>query len=99
MAACHGCGVVKDRDVLEVCAFAEELGLTDTPIDPLAELDCQGYAPFEGQWKAVTVCYGCFRKLNPDMWISSDCWARIDPVTPFEALPDMLDAEGHRAVH
>jgi len=46
-------------------------------------------------WKNVLVCVDCFHKLDPDMWISSRCWTSINPVIPFDELPDLCGHEMH----
>ena len=36
---------------------------------------------------AVIVCHECFKKLDPDMWISENYWININPSIPFDKLP------------
>lgn len=37
--------------------------------------------------RAAVACWACFWRTDPDMWISSECWAALDPVVPYEKLP------------
>jgi hypothetical protein len=53
----------------------------------LYPIDCEPIAT-DVPWKKVKVCAECIAKLDADMWISERCWAAIDPVVPFESLPD-----------
>lgn len=87
---CLACGIEKDPDALEVYPFPEEAAVCDDPISPLMGLDCQPAELGKGlQWKRVIVCHLCFHKLAPDMWISRRCWDSLDPVTPYEQLPNL----------
>jgi hypothetical protein len=86
---CMGCGVEKDWNILERYPYPEQ-GLVEDPIKPLFALDCEPWedVPEEHRkWRRAVVCHECFHKLDPDMWISSRCWKRINAVTPFEMLP------------
>lgn len=86
---CLACGVEKDRAVLETYPYPED-GLTDEPIDPLIEIDCQGPRSEDVvDWRVVTVCHACFHRLDVDMWISHRCWSALDPVTAFADLPKL----------
>jgi hypothetical protein len=82
---CLACGVEKDRSVKEVYPYPEEDGLIEDPIDPMMEIDCQGGA----DWRRVTVCFECFHKLSPDLWISKAGWQSLNPVTAFDQLPKL----------
>jgi hypothetical protein len=85
---CLGCGVEKDMDVLEPYPYPEDERLVEGPIVPLFVLDCEPSDRTGGkQWKAVVVCHECFKRLDPDMWISERCWININPVVPFDELP------------
>jgi hypothetical protein len=84
---CFGCGAQKDTDVLEASPYAEEDGIVDYPIGPLHVIDCQRGLIGASEWKVVVVCHECFHKLDPDMWISENCWKSLNPVVPFEKLP------------
>jgi hypothetical protein len=88
---CHGCGVEKDPAVLEPCRHADpEDNCGDRLVRPFVQLDCEPHDfRKDGQWKQPTVCHDCFHKLEPDMWISERCWEFINPVVPFESLPDL----------
>lgn len=65
----------------------------EIPDDELSILDCAPTDEERGSWKNVLICDGCFRRLDPDMWISSNCWAGIKPNIPFDELPDMCAHE------
>lgn len=81
---CLACAVEKDRSVKEVYPYPED-GLIDDPIDPMMDIDCEG----ESDWRRATVCFECFHKLNPDLWISEAGWQSLDPITPFDQLPKL----------
>ena len=85
---CFGCGAEKDLTAKELYPFPEDGLISDEPIDPLFVLCCEGWDEHSGVWKQVVVCHVCFHKLEPDMWISSNCWATINPKVRFEGLPD-----------
>jgi hypothetical protein len=72
--------------VLEPYPYPEDERLCEGPIEPLFVLEIQ---PDEGpgDWKVAVVCHECFKKLDPDMWISENCWININPVIPFDKLP------------
>lgn len=93
--ACHGCGVEKDPEALEAYPYPESDRICTDPVPPLFELDCEPWEPFDrdGPWRRVTVCHHCFEKLDLDMWISSNCWAKLHPVVPFDRLPLLKPAE------
>jgi hypothetical protein len=91
MITCHGCGILKDQTILEIYPYPEEDSLCDEPIEPTLELDCCPNPGSTGDrgWKKVTVCHECFHKLQPDMWISEQCWEKINPTTLFDQLPPL----------
>jgi hypothetical protein len=82
---CFGCGVEKDLYELEIYPYPEDKTLCDDPIPPLMVLECQRRP--ENEWKACVVCFECFRKLDPDLWISENCWNSINPIIKFDDLP------------
>jgi hypothetical protein len=89
---CFGCNVEKDTEVLEVSPFAEEDGLTGNPICPFLVLDVQGNRiPNDpdnySEFRMTVVCFDCFHRLEPDMWISKNCWDNIHPTIPYDRLP------------
>jgi hypothetical protein len=89
---CHGCGVEKDETVSEVYPYPDDNITQEKPIKPFMQLDCEGVdeeGDDSGTVKSVTVCHGCFHRLQPDMWISQRCWESLNPVVPFEELPDV----------
>jgi hypothetical protein len=83
---CFGCGVKKDTDVLEAYPYPDD-GIVDYPIAPLHVLDCQSGNGHTSVWKVVVVCHDCLHRLDPDLWISEDCWRSLNPVVPFDKLP------------
>lgn len=85
--SCHGCGVQKDPNVDVKYPYPEEDGITDEPVSPFFELECQPRND-QQRWKKATVCHECFHKLSPDMWIGEWCWEAIKPVVAFNDLPD-----------
>ncbi len=84
---CYGCGVEKDPTAKEMY-LGEDL-CNDEPIGPLLVLDCQPHNFDDPNWKSVIVCFECFDKLSPDMWISQCCWESLNPFVPFEQLPNL----------
>ena len=94
MQKCLACGVVKDMRCKETYPYPEDNSLiTETPIDPLLDLDCEGDELNDGSgysdFRRVTVCHSCFHKLSPDMWISKGCWEFLSPITPYKDLPEL----------
>jgi hypothetical protein len=89
---CFGCSVEKDLGVNEVYSYPEDKRLCDEPIPPLMAIECQGELD-HSDYRMVVVCHECFRKLDPDMWISEKCWININPVIPFIDLPSMKDED------
>ena len=93
---CLACGVVKDTESLEVYPYADDGIDQDGPIKPLFVLECQGPRTGEGdaqsEWRAVIVCHTCLHRLQPDLWISEQCWLSLSPLTPYGRLPLVLPA-------
>lgn len=83
---CLACGARKDPAVPELYPYPGDGVVTDRPLRPLYELDCEP-AVDGAPWRRVAVCHHCLHRLQPDMWISEACWAALDPVTPFAELP------------
>src|SRR3990172_4977350 len=83
---CFGCGAEKDTDVLEFYTQDDRL-VNDEPIPPLFVL-CVESRESDPKWREAVVCHVCFVKLDVDMWISSQCWAKLDPVVLFAQLPE-----------
>lgn len=93
---CHICGIDKDPAILERYPFADEDGIIEALIEPLFYLDCQpgdasGNAP--GVWKQITFCHTCFHRLHPDMWTCQEHYEALNPVTPFNELPNLPEDE------
>jgi hypothetical protein len=84
IAKCHGCGVEKDLDVPEVYPYPEDDIRDDLP--PLLTMDCQS-EDVNGRWRNVLLCYECYHKFDPDMWILQRQWESWKTATPFDELP------------
>ena len=80
---CQGCGAEKDLNSREVYPYEEDRIVTDRAIVPVFYLDCEGE---DGYDRKATVCFECFHKIDPDLWISQRCWESINPVVPFDQL-------------
>jgi len=91
---CLACGAAKDTRVPEFYPYPDDHIVSDKPIEPLFALDCQGPLLEPGDtkcdWRVVIVCHHCLHGLEPDMWISDQCWQSLNPITPFEQLPRPL---------
>lgn len=92
---CLACGVKKETSELEVYPYPDD-GIVDSPIKPLSVIHCQGPTT---DWRAVVVCNHCLHKLEPDQWISSTCWASLNPLTPFAQLPAIRETPSGRGPH
>jgi hypothetical protein len=92
---CMACGVEKDTATEEIYPFPDDGIVVDRPVAPLFAIECQGpllTSNADGtvttsDWRVVVVCHRCLHRLSPDVWISDEIWAAIDPATPFAALP------------
>lgn len=83
---CFGCGVEKDTEVDEFWTEPDDMCTTDVPIAPLSTICVQSRDPDE-EWRTTVVCNHCLFLLQPDAWISQDCW---------EGLGRKLEAEGKK---
>lgn len=96
---CLGCGVEKDFSQKELYPYADDCLTQREPIAPLYLLDVQGPSNNEhplgySEYRQTLVCHSCFHRLNPDQWISEECWVQLNPVIPYARLPllgDTLD--------
>lgn len=79
---CFGCGVSKDTAVLESYPYDDDNLNTEKPGVPMLTLDCDE--------KAAVVCYDCFHRIQPDMWIDEACWQAHEPEIPYERLPPLI---------
>jgi hypothetical protein len=82
LKTCHGCGLTYDITIEEVYPYPEDETICEDPIPPILEINCSGQP-----WRRVNVCFDCFHKLQPDMWIDRRGWESINPTTPFAELP------------
>jgi hypothetical protein len=85
LVSCHGCGIQKDTVVKEFYTVDDRL-TKDEPIAPLLVLCCEPSVA-NADWRHAVVCHACFARLDPDMWISQECWEDISPAVPFANLP------------
>jgi len=90
------CGAEKDDSVKGIYPYPDDGIVDDVPIGPLMDIDCEGPGAWQGTpggWRLATLCHACFHKLSlnggVDLWISDRCWSGLDPVTPFEDLPEL----------
>lgn len=81
---CMACGIEKDPELFEKYPYPEEDRIVTIPVVPLICLNCES----SDRVKQVTVCHECFHKLEPDMWISQKMWEDLNPVIPFDQLPE-----------
>ena len=86
---CFGCGIEKDPRGKEFFTGEYDGLIDDEPISSLFVLDVQPSSAEKKKWKATVVCHGCFDRLEPDMWISENCWKSLDPVLVFDDLPEL----------
>jgi hypothetical protein len=92
---CFGCGVEKDTEKPE--RYAGNLDIRkDKDVEPLLVLDVEPWGEDPEPWRAAVVCHSCFDRLEPDMWISSNCWHSIGPALEFRGLPELL-SEAHKS--
>jgi hypothetical protein len=49
----------------------------------------------DGACRAAVVCWECFWKAKPDLWIEPEHWAALKPLVPYEKLP-VLDHKDPR---
>ena len=83
---CFSCGVEKDTNVLETYPWEEDGFCLDDPVMPLIVMECQSR---ENIWKAVVHCHSCHHKIQPDMWMSESEWSSLNPIIPFDKLPEV----------
>lgn len=96
---CFGCGVEKDTEVRETYRYKDETEAeAGPPMVPLFVICCEGYDEHSGTWKVAVICHGCCERLEPDQWISSNCWKSLSPVVLFENLPshDLCGTDNHK---
>jgi len=88
---CSACGIKKEMCVLEKYQYQNDGIVTDEPILPLLELDCQSNNGRE--FRRVSLCHVCFHKVLPDMWMSQRGWELLNPIIHFNDLPKLSDKE------
>ncbi len=86
---CMACGIDRDMSIKERCVDGK-IFHSDALLDPIQFIDCErNLYPYPSDWRTISVCVQCFTRLEPDIWVSENCWKSLDPVTPFEKLPKM----------
>lgn len=81
---CHACH--RDLSGSNARYPYDEDGITQDRLIPLG-MAIDG----DGKHRPI-VCFHCFHCLQPDMWITEECWKALDPKTPWAELPN----GGHR---
>lgn len=86
---CQGCGIEKDCDAHEVYTHPETDRICTEPIPPLCSVEVQSTERTDGHsaFRSATVCFECFHRLDPDMWISQEMWEALKPVVSYDDLP------------
>lgn len=46
-----------------------------------------------GEWKRIHLCEACWDRLEPDMWTCQDHYESLNPITPYDALPNLPEKE------
>ena len=85
---CLACGVEKEMSLREVYPYTGDRIVVKEPIEPLMTIECEGSEDGNDR-RAATMCHACWHKIDPDLWISQDCWVSLHPITPFEQLPKL----------
>jgi hypothetical protein len=67
-----------------------------TPLEEiLLNIDCQpgggGVGFEEKNWKNVTLCHSCWHKLEPDMWTCQEHYKALNPIIPYDELPNLYN--------
>jgi len=83
---CLACGTEKDTSLKELYPYRGDRIVVLEPMEPLIPIECEG-TKSGNDWRLATMCHECWHKLDPDLWISEDCWESLNPMTPFERLP------------
>jgi len=89
MRRCLACGVEKDMELKEIYPYPDDMITTEEPISPMFDIDCQ-MDKDRSDFRIATVCFHCYHKLEPDMWISQSMWEALNPITPANDLPMSL---------
>ena len=82
---CLACGIEKDIDLHEIYPYPDDCITTEELIEPLIELECQMDNDCS-DFRIATVCFDCFHKLEPDMWISESMWESLNPLVSAKEL-------------
>jgi len=87
---CLSCGVEKDINSLEVYPYEGDCIITDEPVQPLIDIECQSVIDHT-DFRLASICHSCFHKVQPDMWMSAAEWKSLKPNTAFSDLPKLKD--------
>jgi hypothetical protein len=88
---CFACGRFTD-ELTDEGPTAEEAGQSHRWTTGVLDVHEQG-----GPCRAAVVCWPCFWKTDPDMWIHPSGWQALQPILPLERLlliPDDHSAPG-----
>ena len=64
--------------------------------ESFSPIDCQPGGPgnLQGRpWKRINLCEECWDRLDPDMWTCQEHYESLNPVTPFNELPNLPEEE------
>ncbi len=94
---CFCCGVEKDLSVQVKYPYEEDNIATDIDVPQLFTVECQGQnedPDNSGDFRMAVMCHDCWHRLETtrgiDMWIGQRCWESLNPITPFEKLPEIV---------
>lgn len=85
---CFSCGVEKDTNIKEAYLWPED-GICDGEVEPLFVMECQPDNEEDKIWRVAVYCHSCHHKVQPDMWMSESEWDSLNPVIPFNKLPEI----------
>lgn len=85
---CQACGIEKDMDIEEYYPYSEDMITQEDKVQPLFDLECQ-MDEDQSDFRVATVCFSCYHKLEPDMWINESMWKALNPIVDAKDLPDL----------
>lgn len=92
---CDGCGTLIDPDKLVMYPKVEgeaSMVCTTEPVIPFTWLDVEPNSDAD-EYKTCNICWHCFNKVQPDMWISERCWELTPQFRKFSELADCPTSE------
>lgn len=94
---CLSCDAKKNLLIETIYPYPEDESLCDEPIPQLLTIEVQGN---QGGYKMCVMCHECWHKLcisrGIDMWIGQACWGSLNPITPYQRLPEVqYNEKGH----